>query len=77
MNPPTYQVQDLFACASQVHQAVIHATEYASVQRIVALYSMVLKQHASGTGNTLTTHDLVSKLLQRDRSSKPFSTSHR
>lgn len=61
MNPPAYQVDDLMAQAKRVHNAMISAAELAGVQRVVAL-SSVGAQHASSTGNILTTHDFESRL---------------
>ena len=61
MNPPTYRNSDLFAEARRVHSALIAAAETAGVGRIVAL-SSVGGQHAEGTGNILTTHDLERQL---------------
>ncbi len=61
MNPPAYGSPDLFAQARQVHAALITAAEQARVGRIVAL-SSVGAQHAEGTGNILTTHDLERQL---------------
>ncbi len=61
MNPPAYQAHDVMAQAKRVHSAMIGAAERAGVQRVVAL-SSVGAQHASGTGNILTTHDFESRL---------------
>jgi uncharacterized protein YbjT (DUF2867 family) len=61
MNPPAYQAHDLMAPAKRVHQAMISAAERAGVRRVVAL-SSVGAQHATGTGNILTTHDFESRL---------------
>lgn len=61
MNPPAYQVGDLFARAAVVHQSMINAAERAGIRRVVAL-SSVGAQHSAGTGNILTTHDFESRL---------------
>ena len=61
MNPPAYGSPDLFAQARQVHSALISAAEQAGIGRIVAL-SSVGGQHAKGTGNILTTHNLERQL---------------
>lgn len=61
MNPPAYGEADMFARARQVHAALVAAAERAGVGRIVAL-SSVGAQHAEGTGNILTTHDLERRL---------------
>ena len=63
MNPPAYQADDLFGCASQVHQSMINAAERAGISRVVAL-SSVGAQLAYGTGNILTTHDFETRLAQ-------------
>lgn len=61
MNPPVYFVPDLFAHAHAVHRTLIAAANAAEVPHVVAL-SSVGAQHASGTGNILTTHDLEQQL---------------
>lgn len=61
MNPPAYFVPDLFARARSVHTSLIAAANAAQVPHIVAL-SSVGGQHASGTGNILTTHDFEQQL---------------
>ena len=61
MNPPAYFVPDLFAQARAVHQTLIAAANAAEVPHVVAL-SSVGGQHAHGTGNILTTHDLEQQL---------------
>lgn len=61
MNPPAYQARDLMDQAKQVHRAMISAAERADVRRVVAL-SSVGAQHATGTGNILTTHDFEVRL---------------
>lgn len=66
MNPPAYGEDDLFARAATVHANLIAAAERAEVGRIVAL-SSVGGQHAHGTGNILTTHDLESRIATSSR----------
>lgn len=61
MNPPAYQDTDLIARAAAVHAAIINAARRACVGRVVAL-SSVGGQHAAGTGNIVTTHDLELQL---------------
>ena len=61
LNPPAYSEADLFATAARTHATLIGAAEAAAVGRIVAL-SSVGAQHAAGTGNILTTHDLETRL---------------
>lgn len=61
MNPPSYTSEDIFAAARNVHSILIREAERANVPHIVAL-SSVGAQHASGTGNILTTHDLERQL---------------
>lgn len=63
MNPPAYNAPDIFSAAAAVHAAEIAAAERASVEHIVAL-SSVGAQHAEGTGNILTTHDLERRLAR-------------
>ena len=62
MNPPAYTATDIFSAAAAVHAAGI-AAERAGVEHIVAL-SSVGAQHAEGTGNILTTHDLEQRLAR-------------
>ncbi len=57
MNPPAYHAADVFAAAREVHEALVQAARTAGVRHVVAL-SSVGAQHASGTGNIFTTHDL-------------------
>lgn len=61
MNPPAYMSDDLFQSAARVHDAMLAAAADAGVSHVVAL-SSVGGQHAAGTGNILTTHDLERKL---------------
>lgn len=61
MNPPAYFVDDLFAHARAVHASLVAAASAAGVPHVVAL-SSVGAQHASGTGNILTTHDFERQL---------------
>lgn len=61
INPPDYSCPDLFAQAQKVHAALLLAAQRAGVGRIVAL-SSVGAQHARGTGNILTTHNLEQQL---------------
>lgn len=63
MNPPAYQAPNLMAQAIRVHNALIGAAQRAGLRRVVAL-SSVGAQHASGTGNILTTHDFETRLAQ-------------
>ncbi len=66
MNPPAYAEPDLFARAAQVHASLVAAAERAAVGRIVAL-SSVGAQHATGTGNILTTFDFETRLASCSR----------
>ncbi|MGH9913833.1 MAG: NAD(P)H-binding protein [Pyrinomonadaceae bacterium] len=61
MNPPAYMEPDLFARSRKVHSAVLQAAGRAGVGRLVAL-SSIGGQHAKGTGNIATTHDLEVRL---------------
>lgn len=63
MNPPAYAEPDIFAHAARVHTSLIAATEAAGFDHVVAL-SSVGAQHAEGTGNIKTTHDLESRLAR-------------
>lgn len=65
MNPPAYQSPDLFARAREVHAALLSAAVQARLPHVVAL-SSIGAQHASGTGNILTTHDFESQLRTTD-----------
>lgn len=67
MNPPAYKAPDILAHARAVHRSMVDAAEQAEVRHIVGL-SSVGAQHAEGTGNILTTHDLE---MQVSRSSIP------
>ena len=57
MNPPAYHVADMFAVAKDVGAAYVEAIAQSSVQKVVLL-SSVGSQHATGTGNILTTYFL-------------------
>ncbi|MFB9241266.1 NmrA family NAD(P)-binding protein [Massilia antarctica] len=61
MGPPNYQASDMFAQARRVHAKLIAAANAAGLPRMVAL-SSVGAQHANGTGNIGTTHDLECQL---------------
>ena len=63
MNPPAYTARDFLAQAHAVHGSLIRAAEQAGVGHIVGL-SSVGAQHAEGTGNILTTHDLEVQLAR-------------
>jgi uncharacterized protein YbjT (DUF2867 family) len=57
MNPPSYQSDDQFLEAEKIIKSFQTAIERSPLEKIVAL-SSVGSQHASGTGNILTTHFL-------------------
>ncbi|MHC0067515.1 NmrA family NAD(P)-binding protein [Komarekiella delphini-convector] len=57
MNPPAYNVSDMFALAEQIGECYVEALTNADARKVVLL-SSVGSQHASGTGNILTTHIL-------------------
>jgi uncharacterized protein YbjT (DUF2867 family) len=57
MNPPAYNVADMFAVARGIGERYVAAIKNSGVQKVVLL-SSVGSQHASGTGNILTTHIL-------------------
>ncbi len=61
MNPPAYFVPDLFAQAHLIHANLISAATAARVPYAVAL-SSVGAQHATGTGNILTTYDFEQQI---------------
>lgn len=61
MGPPHYQSSDMFAQAQRVHARLVAAANAARLPRMVAL-SSVGSQHAAGTGNIGTTHDLEMQL---------------
>ncbi|KQY15699.1 hypothetical protein ASE23_25560 [Rhizobium sp. Root73] len=63
INPPAYGEPDIFAHSARVHASLIAATETADVSHVVAL-SSVGAQHADGTGNIRTTHDLEHRLAR-------------
>lgn len=63
MNPPAYNAPDIVAAGAAIHAAEIAAAERTGVEHIVAL-SSVGAQHAEGTGNILTTHDLERRLAR-------------
>jgi uncharacterized protein YbjT (DUF2867 family) len=57
MNPPAYNVADMFAVARSIGERYVAAIKASGAQKVVLL-SSVGSQHASGTGNILTTHIL-------------------
>lgn len=57
MNPPVYHVADMFAVAKDIGAAYVEALTQSCVQKVVLL-SSVGSQHATGTGNILTTYFL-------------------
>ena len=57
MNPPAYHAADMFAVAKDVGAAYVEAITQSGVQKVVLL-SSVGSQHATGTGNILTTYFL-------------------
>ena len=57
MNPPAYNVADMFAVARGIGERYVAAIKKSGAQKVVLL-SSVGSQHASGTGNILTTHIL-------------------
>ncbi|MGJ3253183.1 MAG: NmrA family NAD(P)-binding protein [Elainellaceae cyanobacterium] len=57
MNPPAYNVADMFAVARGIGERYVAAIKNSGAQKVVLL-SSVGSQHASGTGNILTTHIL-------------------
>ncbi|BAW97898.1 NAD-dependent epimerase/dehydratase (plasmid) [[Synechococcus] sp. NIES-970] len=57
MNPPAYNVVDMFAVAKGIGERYVAAIKNSGVQKVVLL-SSIGSQHASGTGNILTTHIL-------------------
>lgn len=57
MNPPAYHVADMFAVAKNIGAAYIKAITQSGVQKVVLLSSFG-SQHATGTGNMLTTYFL-------------------
>jgi len=57
MNPPAYNVADMFAVARGIGERYVAAIQNSGAQKVVLL-SSVGSQHASGTGNILTTHIL-------------------
>ncbi|CUI04432.1 NmrA family NAD(P)-binding protein [Massilia antarctica] len=61
MGPPHYLASDMFAQARLTHASLIAAANAAGLPRMVAL-SSVGAQHAGGTGNIGTTHDLECQL---------------
>ena len=61
MNPPAYFSPDLFKQAHAIHSNLVFAANSAQVPHVVAL-SSVGAQHATGTGNILTTHDFEKQL---------------
>lgn len=61
MNPPAYFMDDLFAQARSVNASLIDAANAAGLAHAVVL-SSIGAQHAGGTGNILTAHDLERQL---------------
>ncbi|MGG6242515.1 NmrA family NAD(P)-binding protein [Nodosilinea sp. AN01ver1] len=59
INPPAYNVADMFAVARGIGERYVAAIKSSGAQKVVLL-SSVGSQHASGTGNILTTHILES-----------------
>ena len=57
MNPPAYQAADMFTVAKNIGAAYVEAIAQSSVQKVVLL-SSVGSQHATGTGNIMTTYFL-------------------
>jgi uncharacterized protein YbjT (DUF2867 family) len=57
MNPPAYNVADMFAVARGIGERYVAAIKNSGVQKVVLL-SSIGSQHASGTGNIFTTHIL-------------------
>lgn len=57
MNPPAYQTADMFTVAKNIGAAYVEAIAQSSVQKVVLL-SSVGSQHATGTGNIMTTYFL-------------------
>lgn len=57
MNPPVYHVADMFTVAKNIGAAYVEAIAQSSVQKVVLL-SSIGSQHATGTGNILTTYFL-------------------
>lgn len=57
MNPPAYHVADMFTVAKNIGAAYVEAIRGSNVQKVVLL-SSIGSQHASGTGNIMTTHFL-------------------
>lgn len=59
LNPPAYNVTDMFAAAREIGERYVAAIEDSGARKVVLL-SSVGSQHAEGTGNILTTHILES-----------------
>ena len=57
MNPPAYNVADMFALAREIGKRYVTAVKNSGARKVVLL-SSVGSQHAAGTGNILTTHIL-------------------
>lgn len=57
MNPPAYNVSDMFALAKNIGECYVEALKNSDARKVVLL-SSVGSQHASGTGNILTTYIL-------------------
>lgn len=57
MNPPAYNVVDMFARAREIGERYVAAVKNSGVRKVVLLSSFG-SQHAAGTGNILTTYIL-------------------
>ncbi|GAB4228347.1 MAG: NAD(P)H-binding protein [Elainellaceae cyanobacterium] len=57
MNPPAYQAADMFTVAKNIGAAYVEAIAQSNVQKVVLLTS-IGSQHATGTGNIMTTYIL-------------------
>lgn len=61
MNPPAYHAENMFTVAKNIGAVYVEAIARSNVQKVVLL-SSVGSQHASGTGNIMTTHFLENTL---------------
>jgi uncharacterized protein YbjT (DUF2867 family) len=57
INPPAYTVSDMVALAKHIGECYVEALKNSDARKVVLL-SSIGSQHASGTGNILTTHIL-------------------
>lgn len=57
MNPPAYNVADMFALAREIGERYVAAVKHSGARKVVLL-SSIGSQHAEGTGNILTNHIL-------------------